>query len=158
MLVMLPDNPEERVMTSSNRQPQAPLVGDGEYYAFVKQQGNQLSVGYVYTTWCGSPCGFYMRLCPVGKGKTLPFTRVWDSQKDRGQLKLLPFDSQNSLLIDDVYNRACHWLKEMQRTIQYPQLDESKQSLPMVVVVKQGVLSAVYQKDDYKRICSLDNS
>ncbi|MBD0346428.1 MAG: hypothetical protein ICV63_16705 [Coleofasciculus sp. Co-bin14] len=134
---------------SSNSRLSNEILADGEYYVFTKQEGEKISLGYIYTTWCGSPRGMHMKFSLIELGKPLSLVSLGDSQCDKGQLKTFNFDSRQLLLIDDVYNRAMSWLNKMQREFKYPQIDESRGCIPAVIIVKKGVLSAFYGKDDF---------
>ena len=134
--------------TSSNSLLVSDFLGDGEYYVF-SQQEEPFCIGYIYTTWCNSPYGMYMKLSTVEIGKPLPLVIVGDSNCDKDQLKRFRFDSRNLQLIDDVYSRAMSWLNKMQSELKYPYLDESKGCIATVIQVEQGVLSGYYRKDDY---------
>ena len=134
--------------TSSNSLLKSDFLGDGEYYVFSPQE-EQFRIGYIYTTWCNSPYGMYMKLANLEIGKPLPLVIIGDSNYDEGQLKMFRFDSRNFRLIDDVYSRAMSWLNKMQSEVKYPYLDESKGCIATVIQVEQGVLSGYYRKDDY---------
>lgn len=142
------------IVTQSNYRVNADIVRDGEYYVFSKQEGGQIRLGYIYTTWCGSPCGTYMSFSAVAIGKPLTLVKIGNSQSDQGQIKTLKIDSQNLDLVDDIYNRSTSWLKKMRRELKYPHLDESADCTPAIIVVKNGILSAFYQKDDYLKMFS----
>lgn len=143
------------MITESISRLNSEILGDGEYYALCKQEGEKISFGYVYTTWCGSPCGMYMSFSSVELGKPLPLVRIGHSQYDKGQLKIFRFDSRNLNLIDDVYNRAISFLNQMQRDLKYPQLDESTGCVPGVIQVNRGVLSTLCGKEEYWIKCHL---
>jgi hypothetical protein len=125
------------------------ILVDGEYYAFSQQQGDKICLGYIYTTWCGNPCGRYIQFSSVKLGEQLSLVSIGNSQDDKGQLKTFSFDSRNLHLIDDVYNRAMSWLNKMQCELRYPQLDESAGCIPAVIVVNQGALCAFSGKEDF---------
>lgn len=125
------------------------IVRDGEYYVCSKQKGDKIRLGYIYKTWCGSPCGTYMSFSAVEIGKPLSLIKIGNSQYDQGQLKTFSFDSRNLALVDDVYNRSISWIKNLQRELKYPQLDESVGCTPAVIVVNQGILSAFYGREDF---------
>ena len=139
------------IFTQSNSRLHSEILGDGEYYAFSKQEGEKIRLGYIYTTWCGFRYGMYMNFFSVELGKPLPLIRTGHSQYDQGQLKTFSFDSRNFNLIDDVHNRAMTWLNKMQAELKYPQLDESAGAIPAVIVVNRGALSAFYEKDDFSK-------
>ncbi len=137
------------IPTQSNPGFNCEILEDGEYYVFSQQKEQEIRLGYVYTTWCGSPYGMHIKLSPVGLGKPLPLFRTGDSEYDIGQLKIFNVDSRNILLIDDVYKHAMSWLKKTRRKCQYPQIDESLRCTAAIIQVNQGILSAFYGKDDY---------
>lgn len=139
------------IFTQSNSRPNFEILGDGEYYVLSKQEGEKIRLGYIYTTWCGSCYGMYMNFFSVELGKPLPLIRIGHSQYDKAQLKTFSFDSRNPNLIDDVYNRAMSWLNQMQHELKYPQLDESAGTIPAVIVVNKGALSAFYENDDFSK-------
>lgn len=143
------------MITESNSRLNCETLADGEYYAFCKQEGEKIHLGYIYTTWCGSRYGMYMSFSSVELGKPLSLVRVGHSQYDKGQLKTFSFDSRNPNLIDDVYNRAMSWLNQMRRELKYPQIDESQGCIPVVIQVNNGVLSTFCGKDDYLIKCRL---
>ncbi len=143
------------IITESNSRLNCETLRDGEYYALCKQEGEKIRLGYIYTTWCGSPCGMHMQFSSVELGKPLPLVRIGHSQYDKGQLKTFSFDSRNPNLIDDVYNRAMSWLNQMQRELKYPQIDESRGCTPAVIQVNEGVLSTFCGKQDYLIRCHL---
>lgn len=133
------------------------ILGDGEYYVF-SQQEEKIRLGYIYTTWCNSPYGTYMKFSSVELGQPLPLVITSDSQYDKGQIKIFKFDSRNLQLIDDVYIRAMSWLNKMHRELKYSYLDETKGCIAAVIQVNQGVLSAFYsRKEDYFKKCCLEN-
>lgn len=142
------------MLTQSNSQLNSNTLADGEYYVFTKQEGEQIRLGYTYTTWCGSPSGTYMSFSSVEIGKPLPLSKTDGSQHDQGQLKILRIDSRNLDLVDDIYTRAKNWLTKMPSELKYPQLNEAADCTPMIIVVKQGILSAVYGKDEFLKAIS----
>jgi hypothetical protein len=142
---------KDMIFTQSNSRLNSEILRDGEYYAFSKQEGEKIRLGYIYTTWCGSRYGMYMNFFSVELGKPLSLARTGHSQYDKGQLKTFSFDSRNPNLIDDVYNRALAWLNKMQAELKYPQIDESAGAIPAVIVVNKGALSALYEKDDFSK-------
>lgn len=142
------------MLTQSNSQINCKTLADGEYYVFTKQEGEKIRLGYTYTTWCGSPSGTYMSFSSVEIGKPLPLSKTDGSQHDQGQLKSLTIDRRNLDLIDDIYNRAIKWLTKMPGELKYPQLDETADCKPMIIIVKQGVLSAIYEKDNFLQLLS----
>jgi hypothetical protein len=142
------------MFTQSNSQLNSNILADGEYYVFTKQEEGKIRLGYTYTTWCGSPSGTYMSFSSVQLGKPLPLSKTDGSQHDQGKLKTLKIDSRNLDLVDDIYTRAKNWLTKMPGELKYPQLDETADCQPMIIVVKQGVLSALYEKDDFLRLLS----
>jgi hypothetical protein len=87
-------------------------------------------------------------------GKPLPLSKTDGSQHDQGQLKSLTIDSRNLDLIDDIYTRAKNWLTKMPGELKYPQLNETADCKPMIIIVNQGVLSAIYGKDKFLKIVS----
>lgn len=128
------------------------FLGDGVYYVFRQIQGEEIRLGYQYTTWCGSPCGIHIKLSSVELGKPLPLVRSGDSRYDKGQLKTFKIEPGNFLLMDDVYKRAVSWIYKIERELKYPHLSESVSCTVAVIQVNQGVLSALYEKDDlYKQ-------
>lgn len=117
------------------------ILEDGEYYVFSKEEGEVIRIGYLYTSWCRSPCITHLRFCPVNIGKPLPLVISGNSQPDEGQIKAFKFDSRNIRLIDNIYNRALSWLNQMQRELlEYPQLDETTGCKIAVIIVKKGIL------------------
>lgn len=143
------------MITDSNSRLNSEILADGEYYAFGKQEGEKIRLGYIYTTWCGSLYGTYMSFSSVELGKPLPLVRIGHSQYDKGQLKTFSFDSKNLRLIDDVYNRAMNCLNQMQCELKYPQLDESVGCIPVIIQVNHGALSILCGKEDYLIRCHL---
>ncbi len=76
------------------------------------------------------------------------------SQKnyDSAVLKTFKIDLGNFLLMDDAYKRAVSWIYKIERELKYPHLSESVSCTVAVIQVNQGVLSALYEKDDlYKQ-------
>lgn len=142
------------MLTQSNSQLNSNLLADGEYYVFTKQDKETIRLGYTYTTWCGSPSGTYMSFSSVEIGKPLPLSKTDGSQHDQGQLKTLKIDRRNIDLVDDIYTRAKNWLKKIPGELKYPQLDETADCTPMIIVVKKGILSAVYGKDEFLKALS----
>lgn len=116
---------------------------DGEYYIFSKKEKDRICIGYTYTTWCGSPCGMRMEFVSVEIGSPLQLTRTGDSKSDKGQLKAFAFDRRNPALINDVYNRAMHWLQEMRKQQKYPQLDITENCTIAVIQISEGILSSL---------------
>lgn len=94
------------IFPPSNSQPNSDILEDGEYYVLSKQEGEEIRLGYIYSTWCGSPCVMHMRFYSVEIGKPLFLVVSDNSQPDKGQIKTFNFDSRNLRLIDDVYNRS----------------------------------------------------
>lgn len=137
------------MLTQSNSQLNSNILADGEYYVFTKQEEDEIRLGYTYTSWCGSPCGTYMSFSSVEIGKPLSLSKTDGSQHDQGNLKTLKIDKRNLNLVDDVYTRAKNWLTKMRSELQYRQLDETADCTPMIIVINQGVLSALYGKDEY---------
>jgi len=137
------------MLTQFNSRINSNILVDGEYYVFTKQEEKIIRLGYLYTTWCGSPCGIYMSFSSVDLGKTLSLSQTNGSQHDQGKLKTLEIDRRNLDLVDDIYTRAKNWLVKMRGELKYPQLDETADCTPMIIVVNQGVLSAVYGKDEF---------
>ena len=137
------------IFPPSNSQPNSDILGDGEYYVLSQQEGEEIRLGYIYSTWCGSPCVMHMRFCSVEIGKPLFLVISDNSQPDKGEIKTFNFDSRNLRLIDDVYNRGLSWLNQMPGELDYPQLDEIADCTIAVIVVNKGVLSAFYSKDDF---------
>ena len=142
------------MLTQSTFQINCKTLSDGEYYVFTKQEGEKIRLGYTYTTWCGSPSGTYMSFSSVEIGKPLPLSKTDGSQHDQGKLKSLTIDRRNLDLIDDIYNRAINWLTKMQRELQYAQLDETADCKPMIIIVNQGILSAIYGKAEFLKAVS----
>lgn len=142
------------MLTQSNSQLTCNTLADGEYYVFTKQEGEKIRLGYTYTTWCGSPSGTYMSFSSVQLGKALSLSKTDGSQHDQGQLKSLKIDRRNLNLVDDIYTRAMNWLTKMQRELKYPQLNETADCKPMIIIVNQGVLSALYEKDNFLKAVS----
>ncbi|HEY9726994.1 MAG TPA: hypothetical protein V6D50_11155 [Chroococcales cyanobacterium] len=140
---------KDMIFTQSNSRLNSEILRDGEYYAFSKEEGEKICLGYIYTTWCGSHYGMYINFFSVGLGKPLSLVRSGHSQSDKGQLKTFSFDSRNPKLLDDVYNRAIAWLNKMQAGLKYPQLDESAGCRPVVIQINRGVLSTLCEKKDY---------
>ncbi|HEY9603396.1 MAG TPA: hypothetical protein V6C85_17400 [Allocoleopsis sp.] len=124
------------------------ILGDGEYYAFSRPE-EKLRLGYLYTTWCNSPYGVYMKFSSVELEKPLPLIATSETQYDKGQLKSFSLDSRNPRLIDDVYNRAMSWLNQMRSELKYPELDNSNGCTAVVIRVNQGVLTGLYTQDEY---------
>jgi len=142
------------MVTKSNVRVNSEIVRDGEYYVFSKQKGGNIRLGYIYTTWCGSPCGIYMSFSAVELGQPLTLVNIGNSPSDKGQIKTLKIDSRNLDLVDDIYNRSMSWLEKMRRELKYAHLDESADCTPAIVVVDKGILSAFYWKDDYLKMFS----
>ncbi|WP_155897944.1 hypothetical protein [Allocoleopsis franciscana] len=61
----------------------------------------------------------------------------------------MKIDRRNLDLVDDIYKRAINWLTKMPDELKYPQLNETADCKPMIIIVKQGVLSALYEKDNF---------
>lgn len=133
----------------SNSQHKSKILKDGEYYVFAKAEAEKISLGYIYTTWAGSPCGTVMRFSVVEIGKPLSLSQTEGSQQDQGQLKLLSIDHRNPDLVDEVYTSANNFLTKMRDELKYPQLDETTDCLPMIMVVEEGKLVALYSKEGF---------
>lgn len=142
------------MLTQSNSQLNSNTLADGEYYVFTKQEEGKIRLGYTYTTWCGSPSGTYMSFSSVEIGKPLPLSKTDGSPQDQGKLKTFTIDSRNLDLVDDIYIRAKNWLTKIPGQLKYPQLNETADCTPMIIIVKQGVLSALYGKNDFLKFIS----
>lgn len=142
------------MLTQSNSQLNSNTLADGEYYVFAKQEEGKIRLGYTYTTWCGSPSGTYMSFSSVEIGKPLPLSKTDGSPQDQGKLKTFTIDSRNLDLVDDIYIRAKNWLTKIPGELKYPQLNETADCTPMIIIVKQGVLSALYGKNDFLKFIS----
>lgn len=142
------------MLTQSNSQLNSNTLADGEYYVFAKQEEGKIRLGYTYTTWCGSPSGTYMSFSSVEIGKPLPLSKTDGSPQDQGKLKTFTIDSRNLDLVDDIYIRAKNWLTKIPGQLKYPQLNETADCTPMIIIVKQGVLSALYGKNDFLKFIS----
>lgn len=136
------------MFTHSNARLNSDILGDGEYYVFSRPE-EKSCLGYIYTTWCNSPCGVYMKFFSVELGKPLPLVATSESKSDKGQLESFSFDSRNPDLISDVYSRAMDWLNRLRSELKYPELDESQGCRAVVIRVNQGVISALYSKEEY---------
>ena len=148
------DDTKGMMLTQSNSQLNSNILADGEYYVFTKKEEEIIRLGYTYTSWCGSPSGTYMGFSSVEIGKPLFLSKTDGSQHDQGQLKILKIDSRNIDLVDDIYIRAKNWLTKMRGELKYPQLDETADCIPMIIVVNQGILSAIYGKNDFLKSLS----
>ena len=125
------------------------ILTDGEYYVFAKQEEETIRLGYTFTTWCGLVCGTHMRFLAVEIGKPLALIKAEVVQQEQGTLKTLKIDKRNLSLVDDIYERSEKVIINMRRELKYPQLDETTDCTPMIIVVNQGILAAVYGKDDF---------
>lgn len=138
--------------TKSNSWLNSPILGDGEYYVFCQQQGEEIRLGYLFTSWCIDHYRMHMKFSAVELGEPLPLIKIDENLNDKGKLKTFDFNSRNLLLIDDAYNRATAWLNKMQAELNYLQLDENTSVTPAVIVVNKGALSAFYEKNDFFKV------
>lgn len=137
------------MLTPASSQYDSDILTDGEYYVFTKQEEETIRLGYAYTTWCGLVCGNYLRFLLVELGKPIALIKTEGGQQEPGRLKTLRIDRRNISLVDQVYNRAQNLLTKMRAELKYSQLDETTDCIPMIIVVNQGILSALYRKDDF---------
>lgn len=119
---------------------------DGDYYVFAKKEEDSLKIGYIYTTWCGSPFGMHIGFSPVEMKKPLPLMRTGDSQCDCGHLKTFLFNQSSSQLAEDIYNRALLWLKKMRQEQINPKLDITQDCTVAILQISQGVVTSLREK------------
>lgn len=122
------------------------VLKDGEYYVFTQQERSLISIGYLYSTWYGSPCGMRIGFYPVEIGKPLSLRKISDNGIDKGYLKKFAFDRANPLLADHACGHAIHWLRNMRREKLNPQLDVTQGCRVGTLRVSDGILTAINQK------------